>query len=110
MPKVDNFEIDKENKLVLVSINPKIFPLPSIFSASYMMLDQAFIVIDGSPETEIVVSLRPKNSCGLEQLARQFNDQLLNYTVNDYESRKTSALREEIVKQAFAGHSRNDSK
>jgi len=42
----------------------------------------------------------------LEALARQFNDELLNYSVNTNESKKTETLRNELVKQAFAGHSK----
>ena len=104
----DNFEVDKKENIVLVSVNPKIFPLPVIFSASYLLMDKAFIVIDGNPETEVVVSLRARKKQGLEELARQFNDELLNYAVNSEESRKTKELRSELVKQAFAGHSRDD--
>ena len=110
MAKVDNFELDEKNRLVLVSANPKIYPLPVIFSASYMMLDQAFVVVDGNPEVEIVVSLRPKKGQSLEQLARDFNNQLLNYAVNACESKKTALLRDQIIKQAFAGHTRADQK
>lgn len=110
MPAIDNFEIDKKENLALVSVNPKIYPLNVVFSASYLMMDRAFVVIDGNPETEIVVSLRPRNNEKPEGLARQFNDELLNYAVNDCESRKTATLRDEIIKQAFAGHSKSDQK
>ena len=105
MEKEDNFELDKKNNLALVSVNPKIYPIAVIFSASYMLMDKAFVVLDGSPETQIVVSLRPRARESLQELARLFNDELINYTVNNAESRKTERLRDEIIKQAFAGHS-----
>ena len=108
MAKADNFEIDQKNNLVLVSVNPRFFPLPVIFSASYLMMDQAFVVIDGDRERQVVVSLRPRNRESLEQLARSFNDELLNYAVNSSESKKTERLRDEIIKQAFSGHSKGD--
>ncbi len=110
MEREDNFEIDRKNSLVLVSVNPKIYPLPVIFSASYMMMDRAFVVIDGDPDRQVVVSLRPRAGQGLEKLARSFNDELLNYAVNNAESKKTEKLRDEIIKQAFSGHSESDSK
>jgi len=108
MPTIDNFETDEKNNLVLISVNPQIYPLPVVFSASYMMLDQAFVVVDGNPETEIVVSLRPKADQNLEQLAQTFNSQLLNYAVNANESSKTALLRDQLIKQAFAGHTKTD--
>ena len=108
MESIDNFELDEGKKLALVSINAKIYPLPVIYSACYSLMDKAFVVIDGSPETEIVVSLRPRNDEKLEEIARQFNDELLNYAVNNEESKKTEKLRDELVKDAFAGHSKTD--
>lgn len=105
MDRLDNFEIDQKKKLVMVSVNPKIFPLPVIFSASYLMMDQAFVVIDGNPENQVLVSLRPRQNQSLEEIARLFNDELLNYAVNSNESKKTQKLRDELIKQAFAGHS-----
>ncbi len=105
MGEKDNFETDEKQSLVLVSVNPKIFSLPVIFSAAYWMMDKAFVVIDGSPETQVVVSLRPRKNQKLEELARLFNDELLNYAVNAEETKKTESLRNELIKQAFAGHS-----
>ena len=108
MTAIDNFEVNKKENTVLVSVNPKVYPLSVIFSASYLMMDQAFVVIDGDPETEIVISLRPRAEHGLEEIARNFNDQLLNYAVNDAESKKTEKLRDALIKDAFAGHLQRD--
>jgi His-Xaa-Ser system protein HxsD len=105
MEQIDNFELDKKQNLALISVNPKVFPLPVIFSASYWMMDKAFVVIDGSP-SQIVVSLRPKAKQNLEELARLFNEELINNAVNASESKKTEALRNELIKLAFAGHSK----
>ena len=108
MVAIDNFEVDKGRNIVLISVNPRVYPLNVIFSASYLIMNQAFAIIDGDPESEIVVSLRPRKGQKLEELARNFNDQLLNYAVNNAESKKTEKLREELVKDAFAGHSQSD--
>ena len=108
MTAIDNFEVNKKQNTVLVSVNPKVYPLNVIFSASYLMMDQAFVVVDGNPETEIVVSLRPRAKQELEVIARNFNDQLLNYAVNDAESKKTEKLRDALIKDAFAGHLQRD--
>jgi His-Xaa-Ser system protein HxsD len=105
MPE-QNFELNEKRQTALVSVNPKIYPLSAVFSAAYSMLDKAFVVLDGNPETEIVVSLKPRLNQPLEQLARQFNDELISSAVNQSESKKTRLLRDEIIKQAFLGHSR----
>lgn len=105
-----NFEIDRKSNTALVSVNPKIYPLDVVFSAAYSMMGKAFVVLDGNPETEVVACLKPRQKEKPESLARQFNDELLNFAVNQEESKKTRLLREEIIKQAFLGHTRSDKK
>jgi hypothetical protein len=57
---MENFEIDKESNSVVVSVNPKIFPLEVIYSAAYVFLDRAYIMIDGDPQEDILVQLKTK--------------------------------------------------
>ena len=105
MPNSGNIEINTEENFALVSVNPKIYPLGVVFSAAYVMLEKAFVAIDGDPKEQIVVSLEPKNGKDIDGLAREFNEQLVNFAVNLEQSNATKALREEFVKQAFLTHS-----
>lgn len=102
----DNIELHKGKNFALVSINPRIYSLGVIFSAAYVLLERAFIVIDGDPEKQIVVSLKPKRGRNIKGLAFEFNEQLVNFAVNFDQSERTKALREELVKQAFLAHSK----
>jgi len=101
----DNIELHKQQGFALVSVNPKIYSLGVVFSAAYVMLEKAFVAIDGNPNENIIVSLRPKKGKALERLAQQFNEQLINFAVNFDQSARTKAIREEFVKQAFITHS-----
>lgn len=105
MPNFGNIELNWEENFALVSVNPKIYALPVVFSAAYIMLEKAFVVIDGNPEEQIVVSLEPKSGKDIEGLAREFNEQLVNFAVNLEQSKATKSIREEFVKQAFLTHS-----
>ncbi len=102
---LENFEINKTENYALVSVNPKIYSLGVVFAASYALLEKAFVVIDGDPADQIIVSIRPKSGNGIEGLANEFNEQLINFAVNFDQSEKTKNIREEFIKQAFMGHS-----
>ena len=94
-----NLEICENDGCVLISVDPKIYPLDVIYSAAYVFLDKTYVLIRGNPKKEIIVELKPKeeydliiardiklkpkekHSMGviLEQFGREFNNELLNY-------------------------------
>jgi His-Xaa-Ser system protein HxsD len=97
-----NMEIDKKKEVVSISINPKIFPLDVIYSAAYVFLDKAYVIIDGDPEEEIVIELKPKDaSIELETLGREFNNELLNYSAYKVQSEKNASIRQLIIQRAL---------
>lgn len=106
MSGLENIELHKAENFALVSVNPKIYSLGVLFSAAYVLLEKAFVVIDGDPNSQVVVSIRPKKGREIEAIANEFNEQLINFSVNFEQSEKTRALREEFIKQAFLTHSR----
>jgi len=97
---LNNLEIHKD--FVIASINPKLYPLSIIFSAAYALLDRAHIIIDGDPNTEILVELKRKNKEeSLEELGRDFNDELVNYVVYMIQSIRNKKIREDIMENAL---------
>ena len=95
----NNMEI-KEN-CVVVSVNPKIYPLEVIQSAAYILIDRVYVVMDGDPEEEIFVQLIPKETTDLQKLAYEFNNELLNYAVYHIQSKRNKEVRDAIVKRVF---------
>lgn len=86
----------------LCTVNPKLFLIDAIYSAAYMMMDKAYIVLDGNPETEIKVEIRKKNNnTDLKDLAIEFNEQLLNYSVYAIQNERNRNIRELILKKAL---------
>ena len=43
---------------VILTVNPKIYPLETVYSAAYTFLDKAYILLDGDPKKEIIVKLK----------------------------------------------------
>jgi His-Xaa-Ser system protein HxsD len=84
-----------------VKINPKIYPLEVIYSATYMLLDKAFIVIDGDPNKEIIIKIKPKNDNKQEDLVNELNNELINYSVYKTQSEKNKDIRQTLIQRAL---------
>lgn len=101
--KVKNFTINKRDGVVILSINPKIYPLEVIYGASYVFLDKSYVIINGDPEKEVLVQLKPKNKGeDLEELALKFNNELVNYGMYVVQAARTSTIRNAIVQAALS--------
>jgi len=98
---VSNIEIDKKENSCILSINPKIYSLDVIYSAAYVFLDKAYLLLDGDPETEIIVKLKPKEEYSLEKLGDEFNNELINYSYYKVQSMKNQRIREAIIQRAL---------
>lgn len=93
--------IKVEEGSVIVNINPKLYGLETVYSAAYVFLDRAYIMLDGDPEKEIVVKLKAKKEEDLEKLGSEFFNELINYA--DYQKRaeQTKKIREMLMERAL---------
>jgi His-Xaa-Ser system protein HxsD len=102
MSKLDNTEINKEGNYVLISINPKIYPLDVVYGASYVLMDKAYILIDGDPDEEILIELSPKDKkAELDILAKEFNEELLNYAAYKTQAEKNKDIKRMILQRVL---------
>ncbi len=86
---------------VILKINPNIYGLETIYSAAYVFLDRAYVVLDGDPEKEVLVKMKPKGEDDLNKLGLEFFNELINYA--DYQKRaeKTKKIREMLLERAL---------
>jgi len=94
--------IQRHKDYVLISINPKIYPLEVIHSAAYALIDRAHIILDGDPAEEIFVELRPKNKKDMKDIELRFANELLNYAVYYNQSRMNKEVRDAIIQRVFS--------
>lgn len=97
-------KIEKKKNQLLISLNPKIYPLEAVYGACYVFIDRAYLFLDGNPEKEIRVFIKGKeelNSKELEKLAGEFKNELLNYTLRLTIAKNTKKIRETIVEKAL---------
>ena len=74
----DFIKVDKEKKIVTISVNPSVFPIDLIYNAAYMLMDRAYIILDGNPTKQIYAILKPRTYKGeLVDLGRMFYDELV---------------------------------
>ena len=90
-----------ENGSVILSINPKLYNLETVYSAAYVFLDKAYVLLNGDPKKEVLVSLKPKGKERLEKIGREFLNELINYA--DYQKRaeQTKKVREMLLQRAL---------
>lgn len=101
MECTDNLEINKKENFVLVSVNPKIYPLNVIYAAAYVFIDRAYVIIDGNPEEGVIVELKAKGKEDLKKLGYEFNNELLNYAVYEGQAKDNSEVRAVLIKRAL---------
>ena len=101
MNSIGNVKIDEHEGYALFSVNPKIYTLDIVFSAAYILMDKAYIFLDGDPQLEIMVEIRKKEDAkeNLKQLVYSFNNELLNYAVYDKQANLNKGVREAILKK-----------
>ena len=86
---------------VTIKVNPNLYALETIYSASYVFLDKAYILLNGDPKKEIIIELEPKEPEDLKKLGGDFLNELINY--GDYKKRaeQTKEIREMILQRAI---------
>jgi His-Xaa-Ser system protein HxsD len=94
-----NFE--KKGDSFLIYVNPKTVPLEVVYSAAYVFLDKAYIVIDGNPDKEIIVKIRPKKEADGEKLPLEFNNELVKYCEYKANCENNKELRQIILQRAL---------
>ena len=97
---MDN-HIKIKNETAVLKINPKVYPIETVYSAAYVFLDKAYVILDGDPKKEIIVKLRLKEKGDLKKLGNEFFNELINYADYQKRSKDTKQLREMIMQRAI---------
>ncbi|MGM5488446.1 MAG: hypothetical protein ACQESG_05845 [Nanobdellota archaeon] len=94
-------EVTIDGTTAVLSINPAIYPLDIIYSAAYVLLDEAHILLDGDPKKEVSVRIKPKQDQDPTDLGNKFYDQLINYGVYKEQVRKNQDLRKIMLQRVL---------
>ena len=99
------FSVD-ENQLSL-EVDESIYPIDAIYGAAYLFVDRCYLFMSRPGDKKILLRFRgkkPLDKDGLEQLAGEFSNELLNQILRFRISESTSKIREYYMARAFASH------
>ncbi|MCX6744511.1 MAG: His-Xaa-Ser system protein HxsD [Candidatus Parcubacteria bacterium] len=95
-------EIKEKEGEIKFTINTKIYSVAAIYQAAYFFLDKVYVFLDGDPKKEIKVIMKSKEDAGgLEKIAGEFYNELLNQLLREKVSLTNAKIREYIVSQAL---------
>lgn len=108
---MENYTVEKES--VIVNVDSSIYGKETALAAAYAMLGKAHVMVGKNEKKEgFLVSLTPlegkKEQKELKELAKEFNDQLVNYAAFYQESAKNDELRKVLIATALYGVQKND--
>ena len=91
-----------ENYWTQVVLDPQIFPVPIVLNAAYMLLNKFAFRIEGDPEIEIMVRLRPLDSNLAEDTEYLLNRALIRASINTYQMAQTAEIRHYFLKASLS--------
>ncbi len=104
---MENYTVEKES--VIVNVDSSVYGKETALAAAYAMLGKAHTIV-GKAEGKnnaFWVKLTPLEGKAtpkvLEELAKEFNDQLVNYAMFYQESAKNDELRKVLIATALYG-------
>ena len=100
-----NFRVDFANQKVSIEVSTAIFPVPVILHTAYHFIDEGKVIVKESKQGKVVITLIPEKNptkeSDLENLAYEFNIQLISSFVEGEESKKHAGIRDTMMKAAL---------
>jgi hypothetical protein len=93
--------VSEDGSHSVLSVDPRIYPLETVYSAAYVFLDRAYILLEGDPKKEIRVLVRPKGGGDPERMGMDFFNELLSYARYFSSVRENSEVTRMIIQRAL---------
>jgi len=98
-----NFRIDSANGTVAIDVSLSVYPKPVILHAAYHFIEEGKVILEGGDKIITVTLILDKklDEAELEEIAYEFNIQLISSFVESVESERHAKIRDEIVGAAL---------
>jgi hypothetical protein len=90
----------------LIYIDTADYSLNSVMKAAYTLLDISNIIIDGDPETELVLEIIPKDNTPAEQIKQTFFLSLEKFNKTEKYRKELQSFSDELMHQAHIENER----
>lgn len=106
---IDNIETIKDERKVVVSINPNIYPISVIMNAAYKFVDDFWVSVGGTIE-KIEVTIETKKETNLKEIGKRFNEEIIHSYLKQEKARQYSKTRNSMMLAALTPISRKRNK
>ncbi len=95
---LDFIEPDDKRNLVVVKVDPRIYPVDLIYNAAYSIMEKAYVILEGSLQDAVYAILKPRNFKGsLRDLGRLFYDELTASAFYAVQLARNRGVREALI-------------
>ena len=101
-----------DGRRVAFTLDEDVYPRDAVYGAAYLFVDRCFLFLTRPSDASIEVRLKPKeesDAAGLERLAGEFANELLNQVIRTRVGEATAQIREYYMAKAFFADSNQTS-
>jgi His-Xaa-Ser system protein HxsD len=101
-----------DGRRVSFTLSESIYPRDAVYGAAYLFVGKCYLFLTRPGDDQVEVRLKPKDdtdAAGLEKLAGEFANELLNQVVRQRIGESTSQIREYYMAKAFFADSNQTS-
>ncbi|HMV66163.1 MAG TPA: His-Xaa-Ser system protein HxsD [Myxococcota bacterium] len=102
-----------DGRRVSFTLDESLYPRDAVYGAAYLFLDRCYLFFTRPSDGSVEVRLKPKDDeagkAGLEKLAGEFANELLNQVVRQRVGEATAQIREYYMAKAFFADSNQTS-
>jgi His-Xaa-Ser system protein HxsD len=110
--ELDELIYSTDGRRVSFTLDEAIYPRDAVYGAAYLFVDRAYVFLTRPADDRIEVRLKPKeesDKAGLEKLAGEYANELLNQVVRVRVGESTAQIREYYMAKAFFADSNQTS-
>ena len=96
--------VDAGRNAVTVAVNPDVYNLDTIYAASFVYIDRAFVLLDRADDNHVAVTLTARialDEAALTVLGGEFANELLTQALRETIAKKTQKVRELVINRAL---------
>lgn len=94
----------EDGRRISFTLDEALYPRDAVYGAAYLFVDRCFLFLQRPSEDHIEVRLKPReelDAAGLESLAGEFANELLNQVVRMRVGEANASIREYYMAKAF---------
>ena len=97
----DKVKLSEGKDFAMIDVDPRMYSLSTVYSAAYVFLDKAYVILDGDPNKKIMVCLKPKGDEDPMKLGLEFFNELLSYAKYSASVKENNEITKMVIQRAL---------